>query len=239
MIGLNVAIMAKSFGGRSILGDLAFSLAPGEVACLLGPSGCGKTTLLSLIAGLDDDFEGTIERPDGRIAMVFQAPRLLPWRTLTENIALIPGAGGTQAARDKLAEVGLAEAADAYPEKVSLGMQRRAALARALAIEPGLILMDEPLVSLDPDNAIAMRLLIGDLLTRSGAAALIATHDRREALALADRILELGGTPATLIRDRSSPLIAGERSDADAVEAVYREWFGSNDAQQEGAAEQA
>ena len=239
MKGLKVAIRTKSFAGRSILADLAFDLAPGEVACLLGPSGCGKTTLLSLIAGLDDDFEGMIERPDGRIAMVFQAPRLLPWRTLAENIALIPGSGGTDAARRKLADVGLAEAADAYPEKVSLGMQRRAALARALAIEPGLILMDEPLVSLDPENAAAMRQLIGDLLNRSGAAALIATHDRREALALADRILELGGTPATLIRDRRSPLMTGERRDAGAVEAVYREWFGSNDTQQEGAAGQA
>ncbi|SEB07135.1 ATP-binding cassette domain-containing protein [Rubrimonas cliftonensis] len=230
--GLSVRLLAKDFGRRRILKDVAFDLAAGEVAALLGPSGVGKSTLLALIAGLDDDFDGRIMRPPGRLAMVFQTPRLLPWRTLAENIALVPGAGGLSRARDLLAEVGLAEAADTHPERASLGMQRRAALARALAVRPSLMLMDEPLVSLDPAGAAAMRALVAQALARSGAAALIATHDRREALTLADRILEIGvpggdptGFPARLLADRVSPLDRAARTDPDAVEALHGAWF--------------
>ena len=95
MSGFDVSIKAKAFAGQAVLGDLEISLEQGEIACLLGPSGCGKTTLLSILAGLDDDYDGAFSHPDGPIAMVFQNPRLLPWRTLAENIALIPGSGGS------------------------------------------------------------------------------------------------------------------------------------------------
>ncbi|MEM7505181.1 MAG: ATP-binding cassette domain-containing protein [Pseudomonadota bacterium] len=222
---LGVEIAEKAFEGAPVLRDLRFDLAEGEVAALLGPSGCGKTTLLSLIAGLDTDFAGRIERPEGALAVVFQNPRLLPWRSLAQNIALIPGSGGMARARELLNAVGLAEAADQHPEKVSLGMQRRAALARALAMRPSLVLMDEPLVSLDAENVGVMRGLIRGLLAESGATALITTHDRREALALADRVLEIGDTPARMLRDRRSPLDREERRNTEDVEALYRAWF--------------
>jgi len=224
---LAVEIRAKRFGAKPVLGEISIGLEAGERAALLGPSGVGKSTLLNLIAGIDTDFEGRIIRPAGRIAMVFQAPRLLPWRTLAENVALPPGSGGPRRARELLAEVGLAAAADEYPERVSLGMQRRAALARALAVEPALILMDEPLVSLDPAAIDSMRELLLRVLDRAGATALIATHDRREALALCDRVLELGGTPARIVSDRASPLGRDQKGAPEAVEAVYREWFGT------------
>lgn len=224
--GLRVELRAKRFGATQVLGEMAFSLRPGERAALLGPSGVGKSTLIAAIAGLDRDFEGRIERPDGRVAMAFQTPRLLPWRTLAENVALIPGAGGLDRARALLAEVGLGDAADRHPERVSLGMQRRAALARALAVRPSLLLMDEPLVSLDADNAAAMRTLICKVLDETGATALIATHDRREALALADRLLELGGAPARLTADRPSPLDRAARLEPAAVERLHADWFG-------------
>jgi ABC-type nitrate/sulfonate/bicarbonate transport system ATPase subunit len=226
MSGLSVAIEEKRFDGASVLGRVAFDLAPGERAALLGPSGVGKSTLLSIVAGLDKRFSGAVRRPAGEVAMIFQTPRLLPWRTLAENVALPPGSGGMERARALLAQVGLAEAADLHPERVSLGMQRRAALARALAQRPALLLMDEPLVSLDPDAAAAMRALLTQALDATGAAALIATHDRREALALADRVLELEGRPATLARDRRSPLDRDARRDPSAVEALVRDWFG-------------
>lgn len=224
MTALNIDIRAKSFGPDRVLGKIQVQVVTGQRVALLGPSGVGKSTLLALIAGVDTKFDGAIQRPGGQLAMIFQAPRLLPWRTLAENIALIPGAGGDQKARALLADVGLAEAADQHPEKVSLGMQRRAALARAMAVQPSVLLMDEPLVSLDPDSTAEMRRLLVQAMDRMDATALFATHDRFEALTLADRVLELGGTPATIIRDRTSPLTRDERS-ADTVSALVQEWF--------------
>ena len=222
---LTVDLAEKRFGDRAVLGAIRFSLASGERAALLGPSGTGKSTLLAIAAGLDTQIDGRVARGPGRLAMVFQEPRLLPWRTLAENIALIPGSGGMGRAREALAEVGLAAEADAWPQKVSLGQQRRAALARALAVGPSLMLMDEPLVSLDPENAAAMRGLIRRVLDETGAAALIATHDREEALALADRMLVLGGQPARLGVDTPSPLDRAARCDPDAVTATARPFF--------------
>ncbi|MEL6478673.1 MAG: ATP-binding cassette domain-containing protein [Pseudomonadota bacterium] len=226
MSGLSVALDGKQFDDAPVLGRIAFDLAPGEIAALIGPSGAGKTTLLNLIAGIDHAFEGEIRRPEGQVAMVFQSPRLLPWRTLAQNITLVPGSGGEDRARALLADVGLSEAADQYPERVSLGMQRRAALARALAIDPVLVVMDEPTVSLDPPTAAAMRGLIRDLLAASQATALIATHDRAEALTLADRILEIGERPARLVRDRANPLDRHARRAPGAADALLPGWFG-------------
>lgn len=225
MSGFSVHIASKAFGTQAILANLDISLEQGEIACLLGPSGCGKTTLLSILAGLDDNYEGTFTHPDGPIAMVFQNPRLLPWRTLAENIALIPGAGDVARARKLLTRVGLEGAVDQFPEKVSVGMQRRAALARALAIRPALILMDEPLVSLDAETSRDMRELLSETLFEAGVSALISTHDRREALHLADRIVELGGKPTSVVRDRKSPLDRATRHDSAAVETVLAEMF--------------
>ena len=224
--GLTIEIDAKRFGDRDVLGQIALALAPGERAALLGPSGIGKSTLLAIAAGLDTDFAGRVVRPAGRVAMIFQNPRLLPWRTLAENIALVPGAGDLDRARALLADVGLGEAADLHPERVSLGMQRRAALARALAVDPALLLLDEPMVSLDADSAAAMRELLRLAMERTGAAALIATHDRSEALTLGDRVLELGGRPAGIVRDRRSPLDRAARRDPAAVAAAHAAWFG-------------
>ncbi len=228
MSGLRVDLRQKSFGGVPVLGEVAFALAPGEIAALLGPSGCGKTTLLSMIAGLDGDYTGHIAPPEGPIAMVFQTPRLLPWRTLVENITIAAKVSDREA-RALLETVGLGAAADRYPEKTSLGMQRRAALARALAIKPALVLMDEPLVSLDTENAELMRDLIRSQLASSGATALMTTHDRVEALTLADRVLELDGVPAELARDRTSPLGRDERQSPGSVAALHERWFGSKD----------
>ncbi len=226
MSGLDVDIAGKRFGSQRVLGGIRFRLGVGERAALLGPSGIGKSTLLGLIAGYDTHFEGCIAHPPGQTAMVFQTPRLLSWRTLMQNIALMPESGGPERARALLAAVGLGEVADAFPERISLGMQRRVALARALAVRPSLILLDEPLVSLDPGTAADMRRLLVRLLDRTAAASLMATHDRREALAVADRVMELDGHPARIVSDRRSPLSREARHDPTAVEALHQDWYG-------------
>ena len=140
-----------------MLSELTLSLGSGEVGALVGPSGCGKTTLLRIIAGLDRDFEGTVQLPEhGKLGMVFQEPRLLPWRTVEQNVRLAaPGANGELDAL--FATLGLAEHRGHYPGELSLGLARRVALARAFAVEPDLLLLDEPFVSLDAVLAVRLR----------------------------------------------------------------------------------
>ena len=192
-------LTSKGFGDRAVLGPLALDIAPGEAVALTGPSGAGKTTLLRILAGLDQDFEGALSAP-ARIAMVFQEPTLLPWRDARANVALPTGAGA--AAVDQLLdEVGLGGRGGAYPGQLSLGQQRRLALARALAAEPELLLLDEPFVSLDPALVEEMLGLTARALARRNVASVIVTHARAEAERLAERILVLGGDPARIVAE--------------------------------------
>ncbi len=197
---MKVSVTAKAHGATMILRDVAFEVAPGAVVAIAGPSGVGKTTLLRIIAGLDTAFTGRVDGA-GRIGFVFQAPTLLPWRSAVDNIR-IAARTDRAAALAALGEVGLAERADAYPGALSLGQQRRVALARAFAAAPDLLLMDEPFVSLDPDSAERMRALTLAMLARRGARALIVTHDLAEAVSMADRVLALNGAPAALRLDK-------------------------------------
>ena len=188
---LTVEALAKRRGERVLFRDLAFTLARGEVLGLSGPSGAGKTTLLSILAGLDSDYEGTV-RWDGapRIGMVFQSPRLLPWRTALRNVALA-AAGDSAKALASLQKVGMTDAADLYPARLSLGMARRVALARALAIEPDVLLLDEAFVSLDPRSAEQARSAVLDAAKARGMAVLTVSHDRPDLEQMAGRIVEL------------------------------------------------
>lgn len=203
------------------LRDLCLELGSGEFVCLVGPSGCGKTTLLNLVAGLDRDFEGSIrieaESGKPRIGYVFQNPRLLPWRTVRENIAL--ACPGTDPAYvEHLFEVvGLTAARDVYPERLSLGMSRRAALVRAFALNPDLLLMDEPFVSLDPPTARRIRQLVIQLWRERPHTVLFVTHDLREAIELADRLIFLSPSPARVLHDLPVDLARDGRGD-DAIE---------------------
>lgn len=199
---IDVDVTSKNFGETGILKDVRFSMKKGECLAILGESGIGKSTLLRLIAGIDKDFEGTIKRPD-RMAIVFQEPTLLSWRTALQNILLVHEGLEKAEALDMLARVGLPEKADFFPGQLSLGQQRRLALARAFAGRPEFLIMDEPFVSLDEKTAAEMvaltRVLMKDLTT----ATLFVTHEKEEAAELADRILELAGKPAT-IREKKS-----------------------------------
>ena len=190
-------------GPRVVLQDLRFSLGQGEVVALVGPSGCGKTTLLRLIGGLDRGFEGRIAWAGGavpRIGTVFQEPRLLPWRTVRQNIALVRPPDPAVAEK-LLGLLGLAAYADLYPPALSLGMARRAAIARAFAIQPAVLLLDEPFVSLDPAMAEQGREVLAEAWRTRRCAALLVTHDLAEAASLADRILLLSAGPARVVRE--------------------------------------
>jgi NitT/TauT family transport system ATP-binding protein len=204
---LNVSIKQKSYRAASgeqllVLGELAFSLANGEVAALVGPSGCGKTTLLRIIAGLDRDFEGNVELPaHGTLGMVFQEPRLLPWRTVEQNVRLA-APQATDAALDTLFQaLGLTAHREHYPGELSLGLARRVALARAFAVEPDLLLLDEPFVSLDDALAARLRDELADLVNRRPVTTLLVTHNVEEAIGLADRLLLLSLGPARVLGD--------------------------------------
>jgi ABC-type nitrate/sulfonate/bicarbonate transport system ATPase subunit len=192
---------------RVVLRDIAFSIAHGEVIALLGPSGIGKSTTLRILLGLDEAFEGRIRRGDSRIGVMFQEPRLLPWLTIAENLRLVVTDSMPQPDIASLLEmVRLPNASSLYPRQLSLGMARRAALARALAVSPEVLVLDEPFASLDPQLAAALSDVVERWTRETGAGVLLATHDLAHALQLASRLLILTGAPATLAADVKVPL---------------------------------
>ncbi|MCQ0093108.1 ABC transporter ATP-binding protein [Roseovarius sp. M141] len=195
---IRVDIRRKAFGEIEILRDISFAVAPGKTVAVLGPSGIGKSTLLNLIAGIDSAFTGQITRA-ARMAIVFQEPVLLPWRSVLQNITLVHADLARDAALAALARVGIADKAALFPGQLSLGQQRRVALARAFAGRPQLLIMDEPFASLDPATSDDMLVLTEALIAETGPATIFVTHARSEAERLADQIFELGGFPATIV----------------------------------------
>ncbi|MDD5036841.1 MAG: ABC transporter ATP-binding protein [Methylococcaceae bacterium] len=239
MSHIHIDIRKKTYPARDGSGehlairDLHFELAAGEFVCLVGPSGCGKTTLLNLIAGLDRHFEGSIRADEGaatlRIAYMFQNPRLLPWRTVRENIQLALPKGEGREWVDHLLEVmGLTASQNQYPQRLSLGMSRRVALVRAFAIRPSLLLMDEPLVSVDAPTARRIRQLLVRVWQERPHSVLFVTHDLREAIALADRLIFLSAPPTALLHEVTVDIPRGEREDETAVEAFRRRLIGEH-----------
>jgi ABC-type nitrate/sulfonate/bicarbonate transport system ATPase subunit len=196
------AYRAASGGRRVVLRDLAFTLAAGTVGALVGPSGCGKTTLLRIIAGIDADYSGKVVLPDhGTLGMVFQEPRLLPWRTVEQNVRL----GAPRASDAELdtlfAVLGLGNHRNHFPGELSLGLARRVALARAFAVKPDLLVLDEPFVSLDAALAASLQAELAALVNSRRATTLLVTHNIDEAIGLADRLFLLSSSPAHVIAD--------------------------------------
>jgi ABC-type nitrate/sulfonate/bicarbonate transport system ATPase subunit len=207
---LRVAIERKAFGARAVLSGVRFSAGAGEVLALLAPSGTGKTTALRIVLGLDKDFSGAVQRPPGRIGAVFQEPRLLPWMDVAANLRLVAPALTDGAVAALLETVGLPDAAARMPGQLSLGMARRVALARALAVRPALLVLDEPFASLDPmGSGLVSRAALAQGRSLQ-ATVLIATHDLDQALATADRILVLTGAPASLAADLTAGSVSAQ-----------------------------
>jgi ABC-type nitrate/sulfonate/bicarbonate transport system ATPase subunit len=204
---LEVHIKHKSYrnaagGELQVLGAVSIAVASGEVAALIGPSGCGKTTLLRIIVGLDSDFEGTVRLPaHGRLGVVFQEPRLLPWRTVEENVRLAAPQASDAALDGLFGTLGLSTHRHHYPGELSLGLARRTALARAFAVEPELLVLDEPFVSLDAALAARLRAELAELVARRPVTTVLVSHDVDEVIGLADRVFLLSGSPARVVAD--------------------------------------
>ena len=203
LLSLHVRRKAWTSDGPTVLDDIRLEVSAGEIVALLGPSGCGKTTLLRIIAGLDTHYEGHAAWSCGgrlRIGTVFQQPLLLPWRTVRENLRLVlPHPRLMPHAERLLAAMGLAGTLGLFPARLSLGMARRVAIVRALAIEPALLLLDEPFVSLDPAAAAVARDLVLATWRARPTAGILVTHDATEAAALADRVLLLSRNPGRVV----------------------------------------
>jgi NitT/TauT family transport system ATP-binding protein len=196
---------------QEALRDIDLDIAPGEFVVLLGPSGCGKSTLLYLLAGLEDATSGQcwffgdlIESPSPERSLIFQETSLFPWLSVWQNVSFglsIRGLGVAERreiARQSLQRVGLAEAFDKRPDELSGGMRQRVAVARALAMRPKVLLMDEPFAALDVQTRAKMQDFLGDVWSQSGASVLFVTHHIDEAVALADRVVVFTARPGRI-----------------------------------------
>ena len=202
---LEVDIQHKTFTNAAgerldVLADFKFALGAGEVGVFVGPSGCGKSTMLRILAGLDHDYRGRVTRPaDARIGMVFQEPRLLPWRSVEENVRLAAPRVDEAKLSALFAVLELNEHRSHFPGELSLGLARRVALARAFAVEPDFLILDEPLASLDGALAARLRDQIATLVDSRSVTTLLVTHDIDDAVRLGDRLFLLSPRPARIL----------------------------------------
>lgn len=225
MTGIQIQGLGKHYGPKTVIRDLNLEIRSGEFVAIVGPSGCGKSTLLQLLLGLDHPTQGgfIFGKANPRIGVVFQNPRLLPWRTVRENLELVLDDGlDPQSVDHWMSRMGLPDIMEQYPERLSLGMMRRVALARAFAVEPDLLLMDEPLVSLDAPTARKIRALLLSLWASRPHTVVYVTHDLREAIELADRLVFVAASPMRVVADLKVPLARGERS-PESIESLVGE----------------
>lgn len=243
---LRIDKLWKAFGDFLALQDISLDIAAGEFICFLGPSGCGKTTLLRAVAGLDPQTRGAIyqggrdisELPPSKrdYGIVFQSYALFPNLTVARNIAFglentgRPSAEIKSRVAELLALVGLPEQADKYPAQLSGGQQQRIALARAIAIKPGLLLLDEPLSALDAKVRVHLRHEIKELQRKLGVTTIMVTHDQEEALSMADRIVVMNhgtveqvGTPTEIYRHPASLFVADFIGETNKVATKYQD----------------
>lgn len=207
MTDIHIYIAHKSYNASSpaIIENFTLNLIKGEFVCLFGQSGCGKTTLLNCIAGLNTDYQGEIclgeNLKNATIGYVFQNPRLLAWRTVRENIELVLTKQQTACIDELLAVMQLSAVQHQYPKALSQGMQRKVSIIRAFAVNPDILLMDEHSVALDAPMIRDIRQLLLKLWQQRPHTVLFITHDLREAISLADRIIFLNARPMRIAQE--------------------------------------
>jgi NitT/TauT family transport system ATP-binding protein/sulfonate transport system ATP-binding protein len=222
---LKLEITEKRFAvlPQPLFADVRLDIAASSVVALVGPSGVGKSSLLRMIAGIDTDFSGTITiagRPAAAAppaGFVFQDPRLLPWLTMLDNILAIRPETRVADALKWLERVGLKGYEKAFPHELSGGMQRRVALARALSVNPRLLLLDEPFVSLDRHLVAGILSVFIDVIEAEKPTVVLVTHLPEDAARIADRAIVLDGRPARVIADLAFEVPRAERT---AIEIV-------------------
>jgi NitT/TauT family transport system ATP-binding protein len=221
--------VGHAFLGRTVLDEVSLALEPAETVALVGPSGCGKSTLLAIACGLIEPLRGRVERGYERHAIVFQEPRLLPWRTARDNIAYgLELAGMRRAVRRETAErlaatVSLApEDLEKYPAALSGGMRQRVAFARALAVEPDVMFFDEPFTALDAGLRRALQDLVVGAARDHAFASLFVTHDLLEAVRIAHRVVVLAHEGGRIAGQRALAGTPGARTEREVWETAER-----------------
>ncbi|GAC1418052.1 MAG: ABC transporter ATP-binding protein [Candidatus Velthaea sp.] len=203
------------------LRDCTLSIEPGAFACIVGPSGCGKSTLLDLIGGLQKPTEGSVSfgAGAGRTATVFQQPALFPWMTVVDNVAVGLESDGQRradalaAATAVLARVGLEGFGRAYPHELSGGMAQRVGIARALALDPAVLVMDEPFAAVDAHTRIYLQDEVRALTSDHRMTTVFVTHDVNEAVYLGDQVFVMSGRPGTILREIRIDRSISDRAD--------------------------
>ena len=239
MTAITVDIRAKTYASRTpgtdhmALKNLSFAVPEGQFACIVGPSGSGKTTLLNIISGLDPVVDGSVQVGNGPgtglanlpIGYMFQTPRLLPWLSVIENVRVVMDKAGVESgeAERLLKEMQLEDVMDAFPNRLSGGMQRRVALARAFAVRPKLLLMDEPFLSVEAPVAEKLRHILLETWKARRTTVLFVTHDLSEALSLGDRILFLSSSPGHVVLDLAVNLPRPRNVADPEIESLQRE----------------
>lgn len=208
MSTLRIRGVTHRYALAEVLADINLQLGAGETVALVGPSGCGKSTLLHCVAGLMTPSNGTIESTFTRLGMVFQQPRLMPWKRALDNISLglkaagVPVVARRQQAMELAQRLGLgSDDMNKYPHELSGGMQSRVSLGRALALNPDLLVLDEPFSALDVGLKLELYAFMREQITHKQTAVLMITHDVMEAVRLADRIIMMGMNPGRIVRE--------------------------------------